>query len=131
MRHMIVFKVDEYYDNTNPPPPEFVAKMGAYMDQANKAGVLLATDGLKHPRTGTRITVTNGERKVTDGPYAEAKEVIAGFVMVDVRSPEEAVEWASRFADIFDDVEVEVRPIMELQDLEPKDLEPQDFEPHT
>lgn len=119
MRHMIVFKVDEYFDADNPPPPEFVTKMDNFMDQANKAGVLLATEGLKHPRTGTRITVSKGDRTVTDGPYAEAKEVIAGFVMVDVRSPEEAVEWAHRFADLFDDVEVEVRPITELQDLEP------------
>lgn len=117
MRYMIVHKTADYYDASNPPPPEFMAKMDAFLGEATRSGVLLAAEGLRHPDLGTKITYKDGGKTVTDGPYAEAKEVIAGFAIVDVRSKAEAVEWAHRFAAAFDEVELEVRPITEAADF--------------
>lgn len=117
MRYMIVHKTEDYFDKTNPPPAEFMTKMDAFLSEASRSGVLLAAEGLKHPRFGTKITYKKGEGTPTDGPYAEAKEVIAGFVIVDVRSKEEAIEWANRFGAAFDEVELEVRPITEAADF--------------
>ena len=117
MRYMIVHNTDVYYDKTNPPPADFMAKMDGLLGELNKAGVLLAAEGLRHPRFGKKISYVNGKGTVTDGPYAEAKEVIAGFIIVDVRAEEEAVEWANRFAQCFDEVEVQVRPVAEASDF--------------
>lgn len=118
MRYMIMHKAEEYFDKDNPPPVKFMTRMDAFRSQATRSGVLLAAEGLEHPHLGTKITYSKGERTVTDGPYAEAKEVIAGFAIVDVRSKGEAIEWANRFAAAFDEVEIEVRPVVEASDFD-------------
>ena len=117
MRFMIVHKSDTYYDKSNPPPAEFMAKMDGLLTEMNNAGVLLAGEGLRHPKHGVKVVYKDGGRTVTDGPYAEAKEVIAGFVMLDVRSMDEALEWSHRFGACFDEIEVEVRPVTEASDF--------------
>jgi hypothetical protein len=117
-RYMLWHKPDTYYDRTNPPPAEFMAKMGGLMADMTAAGVMLAGEGLKHPQFRTKLEYKNGQRTATDGPYAEAKEVIGGFVIVDVKSKEEAIEWADRFAACFDEIEVEVSPLTEASDFQ-------------
>ena len=121
MRYLIVHKSDGYYSKENPPPPEFLTQMNHFLDEANRAGVLLAGEGLHHPDRGTKIVVSQGKTTTVDGPYAEAKEVVAGFVMLDVKSHAEAVEWGYRFVTCFADngaeVEAEVRPLVEPSDF--------------
>ncbi|MBJ8337396.1 transcriptional regulator [Antrihabitans sp. YC3-6] len=122
MRYMIVHNTEVYYDRATPPPAELMTGMDALLGDMNKAGVLLAAEGLRHPDHGVKITYSKGNRTVTDGPYAEAKEVVAGFMIVDVRSRDEAIEWANRFGaifdNIFDEIVVEVRPVGERSDFE-------------
>jgi hypothetical protein len=101
------------------PSAEAVAAMSAYNDTLTKAGVLLALDGL-HPATkGARVSFPDGKPVVTDGPFSEAKEVVGGYWLIDVRSKEEAVEWATRCpAD--DGNVIEVRQIFEISDFPPE-----------
>ena len=90
-----------------------VAKMTEYNKALQKAGVLLALDGLFPPSTGARISYTDGKSTVTDGPFAEAKEAIGGYWIIQVRSREEAIEWARR-APMSDNEVIEVRRIHEM-----------------
>jgi hypothetical protein len=82
--------------------------------------VLLAAEGVHPSSRGARLSFSGGRRTVTDGPFAEAKELIAGFAVVQVDSKEEAIEWATRFADVIGDVEIEVRQVIEISDLPPE-----------
>lgn len=120
MRFMLMHKLDETVPENFQPSAEFFARMDVLMKEAAQAGVLLAAEGLRpSTESAARITVNGGERTVTDGPFTETKELIAGFALVEVRSQEEAVEWAHRFADLFDDVEVDVRRVAEYEDVAP------------
>ena len=95
------------------------AEMGRYNDQLKKAGILLAMDGLTPPSMGARLTYKDGKAKITDGPFTEAKEAIAGYWMIEVKSREEALEWASRIPCMGDDGVVEVRRVVEISDFDP------------
>ena len=103
------------------PPADLVAKMTAYNKQLEKAGVLLSLDGLTPPSAGARVSFSGGKAKVTDGPFAEAKELVGGYWMIQVRSREEALEWARR-APMLDGDIIEVRQVQELSDW-PEDLQ--------
>lgn len=119
MRYMLVHKLDDKNPANWKPTPEFFAKIGAFMEEAGKAGVLLAGEGLRPTTEGAaRISVKDGATSVVDGPFAEAKEVIAGFAIVQVRDQAEAVEWSTRFAAMFDEVEIEVRKVAEFSDFQ-------------
>lgn len=100
------------------PPAERVAAMMKYNDELRKAGVLLALDGLHPPSAGVRVSFPGGKPTVTDGPFSEAKEVIGGYWMIQVKSKAEAVEWASRCPGSDDEV-IEVRQVQELTDFPP------------
>jgi hypothetical protein len=104
-----------------PPPAEDVGKMTRYNEELTKAGVLLALDGLQPPSKGARVTLADGAKKVTDGPFAEAKEIIGGYWLIDVKSKDEAVEWAKRCPLGPGDV-VEVRQVFEMSDF-PEDVQ--------
>jgi hypothetical protein len=95
---------------------QIVAAYIKYTDDLKKAGVLLAGDPLHQSDKGARVTVSAGKRKVIDGPFAEAKEVVGGYYLIQVKSKEEAIEWASRCpgAHYPDRAFVEVREVMEL-----------------
>ena len=104
------------------PGLEDMDKMGKYNEALGKAGVLLALDGLTPPATmSARVTFKNGKSKVTDGPFTETKEVIGGFWIIQVKSPEEAIEWASRIPGK-DDLVVEVRRLLDITDF-PADIQ--------
>jgi hypothetical protein len=113
MRFLMVHRVDESQPDAYDPSPETVAAVGRMIGEMTRAGVLLAAEGVLESSTGARVRSSGGRRTVTDGPFTEAKEVIGGFAMVQVRSKEEAIEWASRFAEAIGDVEVEVRQVAE------------------
>jgi hypothetical protein len=118
MRYMLMHKLDEKDPRSFNPTPEFIEKMGKFVGEAAQAGVLLAGEGLRPTTDGaSRITVSNGKKTVTDGPFTETKELIAGFAIMQVRSHEEAVEWGRRFADLFDGeldyIQIDIRPVAE------------------
>jgi hypothetical protein len=101
------------------PTEAQIAAMGKFNEELLKAGVLLAGDGLHPPSMGARVTITaGGKREVTDGPYSEAREVVGGYWMLDVKNKEEAIEWVKR-APFFHDAVVEIRQVQELSDFEP------------
>jgi hypothetical protein len=104
------------------PTKEVVGAMRKFTDDMRKAGVLLSAEGLHPTSRGTRIRVSGGRRTLTDGPFAEAKEVIAGFWMIQVKSKDEAVEWANR-CPLGEDGLIEVRQVFEAHDF-PPDLQP-------
>ncbi len=101
------------------PDPEMVAAMAKYNESLTKAGVLLALDGLHPASAGARLTFSGGKPKVTDGPFAEAKEVLGGYWMIQVKSQAEAIEWAKR-APMQDGDVIEIRQVQELADFPPE-----------
>ncbi|MGH7588861.1 MAG: YciI family protein [Gemmatimonadota bacterium] len=103
------------------PEAEAVSEMMKYNESLEKAGVLLALDGLHPPSMGARVSFSGGKPKVTDGPFAEAKEVLGGYWMIEVDSKEEAVEWASR-CPAGDNEVIEVRQVQEFSDF-PADVQ--------
>jgi hypothetical protein len=119
MRFLMMHRLDENAPGAFTPSPELVAEMGKLMEEMTKAGVLLAAEGVLPSSTGARVRHSGGKRTVTDGPFTEAKEVIAGFALIQARSKDEAIAWASRFADVVGDVEVEVRQVAEMPDAGP------------
>ncbi len=102
------------------PDAEAVAAMGRYNEELTKAGALLALDGLHPQSKGARVTFSGGAATVTDGPFTEAKEVIGGYWIIQARSKEEAVEWASRCP--AEDCMIEVRQVYEMSDF-PEDVQ--------
>ena len=90
--------------------------MEKYNESLAKAGVLLSLDGLAPPSAGARVSFSGGKPKVTDGPFAEAKECVGGYWMIQVKSQEEAIEWAKR-APMKDDETIEIRRVMEIADF--------------
>jgi hypothetical protein len=100
------------------PPAEAVAKMMKFNEELAKAGALIALDGLHPSSRGARVAFVGGKPKVTDGPFTEAKEVIGGYWMIQVKSKEEAVEWAKRCPASDGDV-IEVREVFEMSDFPP------------
>ena len=94
MRFMLMLKGDPPPGAM--PPPDLVQAMHEYDVELEKAGVLLAAEGLYDSSQGARVIYAKGSRTVVDGPFTEAKELIAGFYLIDVKSPEEAIEWARR-----------------------------------
>lgn len=116
MRVMVIVKANKDSEAGLLPGTEILAKMGAYNEQLVKAGVMLAGDGLQPSSRGKRIRFADEKRTVIDGPFAESKELIAGYWMWQVRSMDEAVEWLKR-APFDRGEEVEIRPVYETSDF--------------
>jgi hypothetical protein len=98
------------------PDPKIVAAMMKYNEALQKAGVLLALDGLHPPAMGARVSFSGGKPKVSDGPFAEAKEILGGYWMIQVKSKEEAIEWAKR-CPCSDNEIIEIREVQEMSDF--------------
>ena len=118
MRFLLMHRLDESRPEAFNPSPEFIARMGEFIEEVAKAGVLITAEGVLPSATGALVRRAAGQRTVTDGPFTEAKEVIGGFALLQVANKAEAVQWASRFADLFEEVEVEVRQVAEFSDIE-------------
>src|SRR5690242_18240884 len=121
MRFMMIM-IPKGYEQAEPgtlPDPKAIETMMKYNEALQKAGVLLALDGLHPPSMGARVSFAGGKPKVTDGPFAEAKEVVGGYWMIQVKSKEEAVQWAMRCPASATDV-IEVRQVHEIADFPPE-----------
>jgi hypothetical protein len=116
MRVMVIVKATKESEAGVLPDTEILTKMGKYNEQLVKAGVMLAGDGLQSSSKGKRVKFSGEKRTVIDGPFAEAKELIAGYWMWQVRSIDEAVEWLKR-APFDGGTEVEIRPVFEAADF--------------
>jgi len=114
MRYMVMHYSDEANEAGTPPSPDVIAGVGQYMEEAVRSGVLLAAEGVAPSSAGARLTVDGGKVTVIDGPFAEAKELIAGFAILDVPSKEEAIEHAKRFAQIVGATKIDVRLMAEF-----------------
>lgn len=123
MRYMIIVKATPDTEAASAPveaDSDMMAEMGAYNEQLRKAGVLLDCAGLKPSAQGWRIRYDGDTRSVIDGPFAETKELVAGFTLIQVKSRAEAMEWARRFpnpAGRGKPAEIEVRPFYEADDF--------------
>jgi len=123
MRFMMLM-IPKGYEKAAPgamPDAKAVAAMMQYNESLQKAGVLLALDGLHPPSMGARVSFSGGKPRVIDGPFAEAKEVLGGYWMIQVKSREEAIEWASR-CPASDNEVIEIRQVQEFSDF-PEDVQ--------
>jgi hypothetical protein len=121
MRFMMLM-IPKGYEQAKPgtmPDAKAVAAMMKYNQELQKAGVLLALEGLHPPSMGARVSFAGGKPKVTDGPFAEAKEVVGGYWMIQAKSREEAIEWASR-CPASDNEVIEIRQVQEMSDFSPE-----------
>ena len=120
MRFMIIVKANKESEAGVMPEEQLLADMAGYHEELAKAGVLLDASGLQPSSKGWRIKYTGGKRSVIDGPFAETKELIAGYTLIQVKSRAEALEWSKRFPNPAmggKDCEIEVRQLFELEDF--------------
>lgn len=115
MRFMVMVKADKSSEAGVLPTRDLLAEMGKFNEELVKAGVMLAGEGLQPSSKGSRVKFSKGKKTVIDGPFAETKELIAGFWLWQVRSKEEAIEWLKRAP--FEDTEVEIRQVFEAEDF--------------
>jgi hypothetical protein len=112
---MLMVKADKDSEAGILPDEKILADMAAFNEQMVKAGVMLAAEGLQASSKGARVRFSGGKPTVVDGPFAETKELVAGFWLIQARSKDEAIEWARRVP--FDEGEIEVRQVFELEDF--------------
>lgn len=118
MRVMIILKADAHSESGVMPDEQLLTDMGRYNEELVKAGVMLAGEGLHPSARGVRVHFSGRQRTVTDGPFAETKELIAGFWLWQVRSMAEAIEWVKRCPNpMIGDSEIEIRPVYEMSDF--------------
>ncbi len=117
MRFLMIVKASKESEAGVMPSETLLAEMAKYNEALVKAGVMLDGTGLKPSSQGARIKYSGSKRTIVDGPFAETKELVAGFWIIQVKSKEEAIEWAKRVP--FEDGEVELRPFFELEDFAP------------
>src|SRR5579872_5008395 len=115
MRFMLLLKATRDFEAGVLPDETMLSKMATYTEELVKAGALVGCERLQPSSTAKRVHYANGKCTVSDGPFAETKELIAGFSMIEARSLEEAIEWAKRIP--FQDGEAEIRPLFELADF--------------
>ncbi len=119
MRVMVIVKATKNSEANVMPSEKLLAEMGAFNEELMKAGILQGGDGLHPSSRGKRVRFSGGKKSVIDGPFAETKELIAGYWLWQVKSMEEAVEWASRCPDPMpgEESELEIRPVFESEDF--------------
>ncbi len=116
MRFMVILKSDERSEAGQLPTEQELTDMGNYNEELVKAGVMLAGEGLQASSKGARVHFSGGNTTVTDGPFSEAKELIAGFWIIQTKTRDEAVEWVKR-APVGTDTEIEIRQVFEAEDF--------------
>jgi hypothetical protein len=118
MRFMVMVRANEDTEAGVLPSEELLTEMGKYNEELAKAGVLLAGEGLHPSSKGARVRFSGKQRTVIDGPFAEAKELIAGFWLIEVKSKEEAIEWVKRCPNPLEgESEIEIRQVYEAEDF--------------
>jgi len=119
MRFMGLLKADEASEAGAPPSPELLQRMGTFIEEISRAGVLVASDGLQPTSKGVRVKLSGGKFVVTDGPFTETKELIASYALFDVPSMEQAIHWSKRFLEVLGTGECEIRPLFQASDFGP------------
>ncbi len=118
MRFMVMVKANEDTEAGVMPSEELLAEMGKFNEELAKAGVMLAGEGLQPSSKGARVKFSGDKRTVTDGPFTEAKELIAGFWLIQVKSKDEAIEWVKRCPNPHSvDSAIEIRQVFEAEDF--------------
>ncbi len=118
MKFMILLKANKTTEAGVLPDEKILTKMGKYNEELVKAGVLLAAEGLQASSKGARVKFSGAKRTVIDGPFTEAKELIAGFWLIQVKSKEEAIEWVKRCPNpVGGEAEIEIRQVFEVEDF--------------
>ncbi|MBR7955574.1 YciI family protein [Burkholderia cenocepacia] len=118
MRVMVIVKATADSESGQMPATEIMAEMGRFNEELVKAGILLAADGLRPSSHGKRVHFSGKNRSVIDGPFAETKELVAGYWLWQVKSMEEAVEWVKRCPNPMPgDSDIEIRPLFEMEDF--------------
>ena len=122
MRFMVIVKADKNSEAGMLPDPKLMAAMGKFNEELAKAGVLLAGEGLQSSSKGARVKFSGDKRIVTDGPFAETKELVAGFWLWQVKSKEQAIEWVKRCPNPMPgtEPEIEIRQLFEAADFGPQ-----------
>ena len=122
MRFMVIVKATRESEAGAPPSEEILTEMGRYNEELVKAGVMLAGEGLHPSSKGARVRFSGDKRTVIDGPFAETKELIAGFWLIQVKSLDEAIEWVKRAPNPFpgQESELEIRQVFEAEDFGPE-----------
>ena len=115
MRVMVIVKADKNSEAGGLPDQKLLADMGRFNEELTKAGVMLAGEGLQPSSKGARVRFSGGKKTVIDGPFAESKELVAGFWLWQVKSMDEAIEWLKRAP--FEGTEVEIRQVFEAEDF--------------
>ncbi|WP_326558971.1 YciI family protein [Micromonospora sp. NBC_01796] len=118
MRFLMMHRLDERAPEAWNPSQEFMEKMGAFIQDSVEKGILIMAEGVHPSERGALVRkARGGAMTATDGPFIDAKEVIGGFALLNFANRAEAVEFAQRYADLFEEVEVEVRQVVEFEDL--------------
>lgn len=117
MRFMCITYADKDTEAGVLPNEELMTRMGAFMEEVTQAGVLLSAEGLHPTSKGAKVKYANGKLTVTDGPFAEAKELIAGWAIIQVNSKDEAIAWTERFFAVLGEGEGEIRQIFDADDF--------------
>ena len=119
MRFMVLVKASKNSEAGRMPSPELLSEMGKFNDELGKAGVMLAGEGLQASSKGARVRFDGAKRTVTDGPFAETKELVAGFWIWKCKSLQEAIEWVKRCPNPMpgEQAEIEIRQIFEAEDF--------------
>ena len=117
MRFLMVHRMDESQPEAWNPSPEFIDRMGAFIGDWANRGILITAEGVHPSAKGAKVRKGSDGISSTDGPFTEAKEVIGGFALINADSLQQAVGYAQEYADLFGEIEVEVRQIVELEDL--------------
>ena len=115
MRVMVIVKANKDSEAGVLPDEKILTEMGKFNEELEKAGILLAAEGLQASSRGVRVRFSGGKKTVIDGPFAETKELVAGFWLWQVKSKQEAIEWLKRAP--FDETEVEIRQVFEAEDF--------------
>ena len=118
MRFLMMHRLDESLPEAWNPSPEFIEKMGGIMQDWAAKGILITGEGVHKSEKGALVRKTsNGKNTATDGPFTEAKEVIGGFALINAKDRAEAVAYAQAYAGLFDEVTVEVRQVVEFDEI--------------
>lgn len=120
MRILGMLKADKDSEAAAPPSQELMERMGTFIEEVTKAGVMLSTDGLQPSAKGKRVRMSNGKVTVIDGPFTESKELVASYALFEVKTMDEAIYWTTRFLEVLGKGECELRPIFEASDFPPE-----------
>jgi len=126
MRILGMLKADAASEAGAPPSRELMERMGTFIEEITKAGVMLSTDGLHPSSKGKRVRLAKGKVTVIDGPFTESKELVASYALFQVKSMDEAVHWTTRFLEVLGQGECELRPIFEASDFSPEVFPPEE-----